>query len=364
MSMAAIRIRGVGSPAAALCRHMPVIYWLNGPFRMKPQGRVGRHPTTNRANPRVTTMLLARRARALQRYLPAALLGYHHGVHQARVATRRLREAVPVLTTGLKGGKADAARRKIRRLTRALGTVRELDVTMQILDELARRPEVPRNALEDIRAHVVAERDARREVMLERLERVDSDKLSRRLQAVALTLSRCDARAWRVALASRLAKRAGRLTTAIRQAGHIYAADRLHMVRISAKKLRYAMELAADGRVPGARGLVTELKRAQDTLGRLHDLQVLQQHVAAVASAPPSRRGGHDGGLGVIEQALEAECRHLHGKYLASSESLLAAAEKCRTHVPVQLVGAKQGRGRSLKMALAASRRKPAARRA
>jgi CHAD domain-containing protein len=309
-------------------------------------------------------MLLARRTRALQRYLPAALRGDHHGVHQARVATRRLREAVPVLTTGLKGGKAAGARRKIRRLTRALGSVRELDVTMHILDELARRPEVPRNALEDVRTHVVAERDARREVMLERLERVDSDKLSRRLQAVATTLSRCDANAWRVALASRLVKRAGRLTAAIREAGHIYAADRLHQVRIAAKKLRYAMELAADGRVPGAGRLVAELKRAQDTLGRLHDLQVLQHHVAAVASAPPSRRGGHDGGLGVIEQALEAECRHLHGKYLASSQSLLDAAERCRTQVSVQLARSTVRRGRSLKMALPVSRRKPAARRA
>ena len=309
-------------------------------------------------------MLLARRTRALQRYLPSALRGDHHGVHQARVATRRLREAVPVLTTGVKGSKAGGARRKIRRLTRALGSVRELDVTMHILDELARRPEVPRNALEDVRAHVVAERDARREVMLERLERVDSAKLSRRLQAVAAALSQCDANAWRIALASRLVKRAARLTTAVREAGLIYAPDRLHKVRIAAKKLRYAMELAADGRVAGSAALVAELKRAQDTLGRLHDLQVLQQHVAAVASAPPRRRGGHDGGLGVIAGALEAECRHLHGKYLASSESLLDAAEKCRTQVSVQLARSTTRAGRSLKMALPATRRKPAAGRA
>ena len=308
-------------------------------------------------------MLLARRARALQRYLPAALRGDHHGVHQARVATRRLREAVPVLTIGVKGAKAARARRKIRRLTRALGTVRELDVTMHILDELARRPEVPRNALEDVRAHVLGERDERREVMLERLERVDSDKLNRRLQAVAATLSECDANAWRSALASRLVNRAERLTAAIREAGQIYGPERLHQVRIAAKKLRYAMELAADGRVPGASPLVTQLKRAQDTLGRLHDLQVLQHHVAAVASAPPARRGAHDGGLSAIQQALEAECRHLHGKYLASSESLLNAADKCRTAVSVQLVRAGSRRGRSLKMALPTPRRKPAARR-
>lgn len=328
---------------------------------MKPPGRVGRHPTTNHSKRRVTTMLLERRARALQRYLPAALQGDHRGVHQARVATRRLREAVPVLTSGMKGRKADGARRKIRRLTRALGTVRELDVTMQILDELAQRREVPRNALEDVRAHVVTERDARRRVMLERLERVDAAKLSRRLHAVAATLSQCDARAWRLALAARLAKRAERLAAAVRDAGHIYAPERLHAVRIAAKKLRYAMELAAEGGVPGATPLVAELKRAQDTLGRLHDLQVLQHHVAAVASAPPPRRDSRDGGLAAIAEALEAECRHLHGRYLASSGSLLEAADRCRTAIPVQLARARASRRRVLKMALPAHRPKAAA---
>src|SRR5687767_3452621 len=295
---------------------MPVIYWLNGPSRMKPQGRVGRHPTTNRAKPRVTTTLLERRARALQRYLPAAIRGDHHGVHQARVATRRLREAVPVLTAGVKGTKAGGARRKIRRLTRALGSVRELDVTMHILDELARRPDVPRIALEDVRAHVIQQRDRRRKVMLARLEQVNSEKLTRRLRAVAATLSQCDANLWRETLAGRVRKRADRFSAAVRNAGHIYAPDRLHEVRIAAKKLRYALELAADGGVAAAHALVSLLKRAQDTLGRLHDLQVLQHHVAEVLSAPPSRRGASDG-LEAIGRALEEECRHLHAKYLA-----------------------------------------------
>ena len=59
---------------------------------------------------------------------PAAVAGDDLAVHQARVTSRRLREAVPVLATGLTGSKAGKARKKIRRLTRALGSVRELDV--------------------------------------------------------------------------------------------------------------------------------------------------------------------------------------------------------------------------------------------
>jgi CHAD domain-containing protein len=116
----------------------------------------------NSRTPRVTTLLLQRLARALKRHLPQAVAGNDRGVHQARVTSRRLREAVPVLAIGLKGSKAGKARRKIRRLTRALGTVRELDVTMQLLDELARSPQVSRTAVADVRARVVKARASRR----------------------------------------------------------------------------------------------------------------------------------------------------------------------------------------------------------
>ena len=331
---------------------------------MKPQGRVGRHPTMNRRKPRVTTTLLARRARALQRYLPAAIRGDGQGVHQARVATRRLREAVPVLTTGVKGAKTGKARNKIRRLTRALGTVRELDVTLHILDELARRPGIPRNALEDVRAHVVLERDRRRALMLERLDQVNSEKLGRRLRAIGVALSNCDLEAWRETLTTRLLKRARRFNDAVKDAGHIYAPDRLHRVRIAAKKLRYTLELAADSGTAAAEPLVRSLKRVQNTLGRLHDLQVLQHHVAEVQAAPPVRRGAADGGLEALHRTLEDECRHLHARYIASYAALLELSEACRTVIAPQLTRHVARRQRPLKMSLRASRPKVNARRA
>jgi CHAD domain-containing protein len=291
--------------------------------------------------------------------------GEHNGVHQARVATRRLREAVPVLTAGVKGGgKTARAKRKIRRLTRALGVVRELDVTMRILDELARRPGIPRNALEDVRAHVLSERDERRKVMFERLETVNTQKLVRRLHSVVASLTEGDADAWRHTLSVRILKRAKRFSAAVLEAGHIYAPERLHQVRIAVKKLRYALELADDGGVGAAHPLVGELKRAQETLGRLHDLQVLQHHVGEVQSNPPVRREGSADGLDAISQALEAECRHLHGRYLAAQHALLEAGEQCRSVVAPQLAQAVESRPNALKMALPVQRQKASARRA
>ena len=267
--------------------------------------------------PRPTTRLLQRLSRALKRHLPQAIKGDDRGVHQARVATRRLREAVPVLATGLKGSQAGKARRKIRRLTRALGTVRELDVTLSLLDQLARSPHVARTAVEDVRARVIAERDARRKVMIERLERVNVEKLDKRLESVGAALQGATGEPWRKALAARLLGRARRLSLAMDAAGHMYSPERLHAVRIAAKKLRYGLELAADSGVQEAAAHVRTIKRAQDMLGKLHDLQVLQSHVAAVEADPESNRAQSREAMEDLSRHIEDQCRHLHGRYVA-----------------------------------------------
>ena len=307
----------------------------------------------NRSKPRVTTVLLERRSRALKRHLPAAINGDELGVHQARVASRRLREAVPVLSTGLKGSKAGKARRKIRRLTRALGAVRELDVTLLVLNELAARDTLPRIAIEEIRGHVVAERERRRATMLKRLDTVDMPKLEKRIHSVEAALEEADRELWREALISRLVGRAKALDTAIRNAGQMYAPDRLHQVRIVAKKLRYALEIAAETHVRQATGLVRTLKKTQDNLGRLHDLQVLQSHVAEVQGTPATTPVPH-AGLDVVARALEDECRLLHAKYIAAVPGLKALTDATRTVVVPLVRRPLQARKRPLKMALGA----------
>ena len=292
------------------------------------QTRRRRDPTMNPRTTRVTSRLLQRRARALQRHLPAAVAGEDAGVHQARVATRRLREAVPVLATGLKHSKAGKARRKIRRLTRALGTVRELDVTLQLISELTQKERLPRTALEEIRRHVIQERDKRRAVMLERLEAVDADKLGRRLESVSDALEKSQDEGWRQVLSARIVKRARRLQDAITKAGQMYAPDRLHDVRIAAKKLRYGVELAADSGVRAGAPLVTRIKRVQDLLGRLHDMQVLESHIAEVQAGPAASRPAMHEALEQVASHVAAECRHLHARYLMSVDAI---QEVCAT---------------------------------
>jgi CHAD domain-containing protein len=250
-----------------------------------------------------------------------------------------------VLAGRLKGSKAGKATRKIRRLTRALGNVRELDVTLHLLDELAASDELSKAALQDVRLHVMAERSEKRQAMLSRLGDLDAGKLEGRLQSVAEAVELDVDDTWRHELAARLLKRAKRLAAAIDQAGQLYAPEHLHEVRIAAKKLRYGLELAVDSGVASANTLVRALRRTQDNLGRLHDLQVLQGHVAAVQAAPAGRAVPHEG-LGAIAGRIEEECRRLHGRYVAQSELL----RELTVTVSSQVVPRLARRTRQLKM--------------
>jgi CHAD domain-containing protein len=274
------------------------------------------------------------------------------GVHQARVASRRLREAVPVLTDGLHGSKAGKAGRKIRRLTQALGTVRELDVTLHLIDELGGRPDVPPAALAEVRAHVIAEREERRVVMHERLQDVNVPKLERRLQSVREAVAASGPEHHRrAALAARLVTRARRLDKAIQHAGQMYAPEALHQVRIAAKKLRYALEIAEETKAAPCAPDLRLIKRVQDTLGWLHDLQVLQHHAAEVAAMPRRRRAAADPELAALSRIIEDDCRMLHGRYIGMLPALTEAAARVRRDVAVRVTAASRRRPQKMHLA-------------
>jgi CHAD domain-containing protein len=196
---------------------------------------------------------------------------------------------------------------------------------------------LPRMALEEVRRHVVEEREARRAAMLERLGHIRLGKLQRRLARFARKLEAASTDRWRDALRARLVKRSKGLANAVEKAGQMYSPEALHRVRIAAKKLRYTLEMAFDAGVRPAGPLVTRLKRVQDSLGRLHDLQVLLGHVAEVQAAAPGRQLPK-GSLDQVAQALERECRHLHAQYVAAVPRLLELTRVARREIAPALV--------------------------
>src|SRR3954466_14059394 len=104
-----------------------------------------------------SAMLLQQRVAALRRTLPGARNGDVRAVHQARVATRRLREALPLMAAGKPGRRLE---RIARELTGVLGTVRELDVALEMLDGLAGTDGVSSAAVTCLHRAIATERRA------------------------------------------------------------------------------------------------------------------------------------------------------------------------------------------------------------
>jgi len=279
-------------------------------------------------------LIVRQRLMALGRSLAPARKGDVNGVHHARVATRRLREALPVVVSGKIARKL---KKRMRRLTRALGPVRELDVALITLDELAASGDAPEGGIVRLRFVVAEERTRLLIEMTRQIERLDLHKVQKQsLDAARAGASkkrggRGDRR--RIADAdARTARRGADLHAAINNAGGIYLADRLHAVRIAVKKLRYTMEIARELRGSRALKQLRTLKRVQDLLGRMHDLEVLIARTRALQSTANVRDLKLSADLDRLVRVLEMECRRLHGRYMNERKSLLTICD----HVAAQ----------------------------
>ena len=263
-----------------------------------------------------------RQTRAFGAQLSGAVGGEVEPLHQCRVATRRLRELLPLCEPEVETGIAARARRRLRRVGRAMGPVREVDVALELMDELAAAEVVAGEAQERLRRHLVDEREERREQMLERLRSIDTPRLERDLATVARLLGmRQQTDGWAQMLAVRMERRARALRATVDAAGPLYIADRVHAVRIATKRLRYVLELAGDTGEARTKRAVRDARSVQEILGRLHDLDVLadlMRDLVVIATGQPWHAA-----LEAARLHVERECRSLHGQYVADQKLVM-----------------------------------------
>ena len=264
----------------------------------------------------------------------------HHGdveaLHHTRVASRRLRELLPILELD-----ADAARTlgaRLKKVTRRLGVVRELDVLALMIDELGRDQRFSSAALRLVGAAVAERRDAEWERLATKLPVAKLQRLARALEHAARRIDANEEQparrsprpreSWVWALEARVSHRASRARSAIEAAGVVYLSDRLHSARIALKKLRYAVELLSEARHRPLTADVATLKQAQDRLGRLHDLEVLIARAREVQAsiAPPDLVAWRR--LSSLVRALEDDCRRLHARYVRDRARLIAMTHR------------------------------------
>lgn len=272
-------------------------------------------------------LIIRQRVAALSRTLPGAKKGDVHAVHQARVATRRIREALPVVARGRTG---KSLKKSVRKLTRVLGPVRELDVALMNLDQLHAAGDVSDAARARLRQLIVEERQRLAAAMVRHVSHYNVAKLQKKALEAAGRRPSADGAGdpRRVAAAlRRAARRAEGLRAAMENAAGIYLPDRLHQVRIAVKKLRYALEIAQDLSGSRATARINTLKRVQDLLGRMHDLEMLIARTRAIQSraGAPSLQLSAD--LDRLVRRLETECRRLHVRYMNERKALRAICD-------------------------------------
>jgi CHAD domain-containing protein len=269
------------------------------------------------------------------------------GVHDMRVASRRLRAALQVFAPWLDDGEVDRIAPDIRSITRALGPVRELDVMRLALAAWTRRA-VPLRALaiEAVDSRLAAQRRRARARMMKRFAKVDLealDELLRRLVAELRETGRPESAPAATgdgaagtdeapsgaemvdlmrAVASDAITSGHRISHAElpQELGSARAREALHEVRIEAKKLRYVLEIIAPELGPTGKKLVRRLRKLQDRLGTFHDDVVLDEAVggAAVRAAAKQR------------SRLAAELNRLRS---SRRRALLADERACRREI-------------------------------
>ncbi len=280
---------------------------------------------------------LVARVRSLEKRMTDTKAGDAHAVHHARVASRRLRDVLRAVTAI--GGKyvRTSLKRQVRRVTRALGTVREMHVTLALLDEEAKRCQWPQAVVADVRRTLEAERERREERMRAKLHAIDFDDLGRRARDLADEVALVPRAVWQQALVASLEQRSAAAVVALNDLGPLYVADRLHAVRIAAKKCRYSFELVQDSTGANTSAIVRRLKHLQDRLGRLQDLHVLEDFLRGGPSKAPTRRIRDAAPLQAMIDACDIECRALHAAVLASSARLASDIARATRTLSVAL---------------------------
>ncbi len=210
--------------------------------------------------------------------LPFARLGQDpEGIHQARVATRRLRSDLRTFKPLLDPDWATALHPRLRDLTDHLGRVRDADVLHQLLlTTLGDHPEIDAVGGDGVLGLLSEQRQQALASLEAHLDQPETDQLLDDLVAAAgdpPTTAAADGPA-KEKLPPLVNRRWRTLERAAAKLGSRPPASALHEVRILAKRTRYATEAIAPAFGTRTDRFARSLAALQDTLGDLNDASI------------------------------------------------------------------------------------------
>lgn len=244
-------------------------------------------------------------------------------VHKMRVAIRQMRSALRLLEDYFKPGTLRAYRKDLRKVMRALGAVRDLDVMIRDLSEFeAPADEAQAAALRE----VIESLDQRRLVARANLLSVLDSKAYRRFVHAFiefLTTPGAEARSYANGAVVPFQVRHVLPTLIYQHLGAVRAYEpviehadglTLHALRIEFKRLRYVIALFSDVLGKDIEGFINELKQIQDHLGRMNDIHVAHE---ALTDLMEDLDGDQNAVLWLYLEKLEQEQPALRDKFPA-----------------------------------------------
>lgn len=253
-------------------------------------------------------------------YEKPARAGDVDGIHDMRVAAKRLREAVRVLKPALPEGARETLLKQVERLNDSLGQVRDRDVIGEAFATIRQRD--PRaTPLDGLCAHLAAEREAYHRELLAFLKKLQASGFASFYAAVMQEMAELPPEGQptimafaREAVGARLADVVANWEAARRP----WESEAFHRQRIRVKKLKYAIEpfttLLPEDLVP----IYGQIADLQELMGLVHDCdvqqEVLEGWVAAHGTAP-------------VYSVAEASIRARRQRALTRLRELLATME-------------------------------------
>ncbi|OPY34167.1 MAG: phosphodiesterase [Methanomassiliicoccales archaeon PtaU1.Bin124] len=228
-------------------------------------------------------------------------------VHRSRVASRRLRAALVIFDGCFPKKKAGEWTKGVKRVTKAFGNARDLDVQIIFLQEyIAPRPSSLE--LQDLLDGLKAKRKEAQKGVVNAIERFTDDDIAlKMLDGLSEEEYRPDD------------------IHEIKMAGHGQAQERIaevmswekfvpkpeailehHQMRIAGKRLRYTAEIFSPAYDDDLKPFIKRLKEMQDVLGEMHDCDVWIEMLSK----------GADGDIGELRHDRMSRRAELHERFV------------------------------------------------
>jgi CHAD domain-containing protein len=304
------RLRAAGAGASTTT---PKYLQALGPLAVGPPELVVRELDRSATGGDIVAVALNASAIRLLRNDAGVKLGEDpEAVHQARVATRRLRSDLRTYRSLLDPDWCADLREELRWLGAELGAVRDAEVLEgRLRASVASLPEVDATAAARLLRRLRDRRDgARTELLAERRSERYSELLDRLVDA-ANEPARLDeaARPAAEVLPGIMAGPWGHLRRAVDELDKDASNEQLHAARIRAKRIRYASESMIPHYGKRARIFAQAAAELQDVLGAHQDAVVAEAWLREAAAGAGARTAFVAGELAAREQRAAARAR-------------------------------------------------------